>query len=63
MDFCHFKHLYLAIYMVEISEIFSTSSQTSVPEDPMVRFFQKCFFLKFGSCPRNDSFGAFLVKT
>jgi len=44
--------------MAEISEIFSTSSQTSLLKDPTVTFFQK-----FGSCLRNDSFGAVLVKT
>jgi len=49
--------------MAEISEIFSASSQTNVLKDPTVTFFQKCSFLKFGSCPRNDSFGTFLVKT
>jgi len=32
--------------MVEISEIFSISSQTSVLKDPMVIFFQKISFSK-----------------
>jgi len=44
--------------MAEISEIFSRSSQTSLLKDPTVSFFQK-----FGSCPRNDNFRVFLVKT
>jgi len=34
--------------MVKISEIFSSSSQTSVPQDPTITCNQKCyFFLKF----------------
>jgi len=48
--------------MVKISEIFSTSSQTSLLQDPMVTFFQIIFFQKFGTCTRNGSFGAFWVK-
>jgi len=63
MDFCQFRHLYPTIYMVEISEIFSTSFQTSLLQDPIVTCVQQCFFLKFGTCIRNGSFGAFLVKT
>jgi len=50
---------------MEISEIFLTSSQINVLQDPMVICIQKSvvFFLKFGTCIRNGSFGAFLVKT
>jgi len=32
--------------MVEISEIFFTSSQISLLQDPMVTCVQKCFFFK-----------------
>jgi len=50
--------------MMEISEIFSTCSQTSVLQDPMVYMCLIFFpFLKYGTCTRNGSFGAFLVKT
>jgi len=51
--------------MVEISEILSTSSQTSVLQDPMVTCVQKyVFFLKFGTYIRNANFGGFFfVKT
>jgi len=49
--------------MVEISEIFSTSSQSNVLKDPMLHFSKNVFSLIFGSCPRKDSFGAILVKT
>jgi len=49
--------------MVEISEIFSTSSQTSLLQDHIVTCVQKRFFQKFDTCTRNGSFGAFLVKT
>jgi len=38
---CHFKHLYLAIDMVEISEIFSTSLKSSILQDPTVTCVQK----------------------
>jgi len=48
--------------MVEISEIFSTSSQTSVLQDHMVTCV-KNKIQKFGTCTRNGSFGAFLVRT
>jgi len=34
------------IHLVEISEIFSTSSQTSLLQDHMVTYAQKCFFFK-----------------
>jgi len=43
-DFCKFKHLYLVVYIVKISEIFSTSSQTRVLQDPTIRCVQQCFF-------------------
>jgi len=43
--------------MVEISEFFSESSQTSVLQDPMVTCVEKCFFSKFGTCTKNGSFG------
>jgi len=46
---------------VEISEIFSRSSQMSVLQDPMVIVF-KFFFLKFGTCTRNGNFKVVLVK-
>jgi len=49
--------------MVEISEIFATSSKNSLLQDPMVTFVRKSFFQKFGTCTRNGSFRAFLVKT
>jgi len=62
MDFCIFKHLYLAMCKVEISEIFSISSQTSLLEDITVTCIQ-IFFSKFGICTRNGNFGALLVKT
>jgi len=49
---------------VKNSEIFSTSSQTSLLQDPMVTYVQKKKkFQKFGTCTRNGSFGAVLVKT
>jgi len=48
---------------VEISEIFSTSSQISLLQDPTVTCDQKCFFQIFGTYTRNGSFGVFLVKT
>ncbi len=35
-DFRELEYLYLAIHPVEIFEIFTTSSQTSVQQDPMV---------------------------
>jgi len=56
MEFCHFKRYYLAIYMAKISENFSTSSQTSVPQDHMVTCVKKAFFQKIGTCTRNGSF-------
>jgi len=49
--------------MVEISEIFFTSSQTRFVQDPMVTCVQNGFFQNFGICIRNGSFEAFLVKT
>jgi len=48
--------------MVEISEIFSTFSQTSALQDPTITYVKKFIFLKFGTCSRNGSFGVFLVK-
>jgi len=63
-DLCEFESSYdLAIHAMEIFEIFSTSSQITVLENPMVTCVQKCFFLKFGGGIRNDNFGVFLVKT
>jgi len=50
-------------YMVEISEIFSTSFQTSVLQNPMVTCLKTFFFQTFGTCIGNGNFGAFLVKT
>jgi len=49
--------------MVKNSKIFSTSFQTSLLQDPMVTCVQKRNFQKFGTCIRNGSFGAVLVKT
>jgi len=50
--------------MVEISENFSTSSQTSLLQDPVVTCVQKSFFFqKFDTCTRNGNFGAVLMKT
>jgi len=50
--------------MVKNSKIFSTSSQTSLLQDPIVKCVQRSVFLqKFGTCTRNGSFGAFWVKT
>jgi len=46
--------------MVEISEIFATSSQNSLLQ---LHVSKKVFFQKFGTCTRNGSLGAFLVKT
>jgi len=56
--------LYLAIYMVEISEFFSTSLQTSVLQDLTLNIcVQNCvFFLEFGTCVRNRNFEVFLVN-
>jgi len=48
---------------VEISEFFFTPSQTSILQDPMVTFIQKCLKKKFDTYSRNGSFGAFWVKT
>jgi len=48
--------------MFKNSEIFSTSSQTSLLQDPGVKCVQ-IFFQKFGTCTKNGSLGAFLVKT
>jgi len=62
-EFCHFKCYYLAIYKAEISEFFFKSSQTSVLQDPTVICVKKVIFQKFGTCTRNGSFGAFLVRT
>jgi len=28
-----------------------------------LHFSKNTFFVKFGSCPKNESFGAFLVET
>jgi len=47
---------------VKFFEIFPTCFQTSVLQDPMVTCFQKYFYFKIGTCTRNDSFGASLVK-
>jgi len=49
--------------MVEIFEIFFTSFQIGILQDPMVICVQKCFENKFGTCTRKGSFGVFLVKT
>jgi len=49
--------------MVKNSEIFSTSSQTSLLQDPTVTCVQNFFFQKFDTCTRNGSFGGVLVKT
>jgi len=47
---------------MEISEIFSTSSQTNILRDPIVACVQQCyFFQKNCTCTRNGNFGAFLV--
>jgi len=45
-DLYQFKCYYLAIHAMEISEIFSTSFQTSLLQDPMVTYIKKCFFFK-----------------
>jgi len=45
-DFNEYECLYLAIHMVEISENFTTSSQVSVLQDPMVVCVKKSFFSK-----------------
>jgi len=53
-------HNYLAIHVVEISEIFSTRSQVIILQDPIVTCVQKCvFFPKFGTCSRNGNFRVF----
>jgi len=50
--------------MVEISGIFSTTFQNSVLQEPTIAYTKKMFFfLNFGTCTRNGSFGAILVKT
>jgi len=50
--------------MVEISELFSISSQTSILQDPMVTCVQKCYFFpKFGTYAQNGNFKAFYGKT
>jgi len=41
---------------------FSTSFQTNVLQDPTITCAKKRFFIKFGTCTRNGSFGAFLVR-
>ena len=46
---------------VEISKFFSSSSQTSILQDPTIMYLE-CFFVKFDTCIKNDNFGAFLVK-
>jgi len=43
-NFCHFKRLYLTIYMVENSEFFSTYLKFRKLQDPTVTCVQKCFF-------------------
>jgi len=47
---------------MKISEIFSTSSQITLLQDPIVHVIKNVFFQKFGTCTRNGSFGVFLVK-
>jgi len=50
--------------MVKFFEIFSTSSQNSAPQHPMVTCVPNLFFpKKFGTCTRNGSFGVFWMKT
>jgi len=46
MEFCKIKNSYLAIHAVEISGMFSTSSQTNVLQDPMVTNVQKRFLFQ-----------------
>jgi len=53
----------LTIYIVEISEIFSTSFETNVIQDYTVTSVKIYFFQNFGTCTRNGSFGVVLVKT
>jgi len=62
-NFNEFECLYLTIHKVEIFEIFITCSQISILQDPTVTCVKKrYFFQKFGTCTRNGSDGAFLVK-
>jgi len=39
--FLHFKHIYLAIYMVKFVEISFTHSYTSLVQDPLVKYTKK----------------------
>jgi len=50
-------------HKVKISEIFSSYFQINVLQDPTITCVQKCFFLRFGTCTRNGSLGAFLIET
>jgi len=50
--------------MVEISEIYSASSQTNILQDPTFICVQiYLFILKIGTWTKNGNFGAFLVET
>jgi len=60
----NFESSNLAIHEVEIFEIFSMYSEVSILRVPIVTRVQNYyFFLKFDTCTRNGSFGAFGVKT
>jgi len=62
--FCKFKSSYLAIQIVEIFLKFSTYSQLSILQDPMVTCVQKIFFFpNFGNCIWNGNSRVFFIKT
>jgi len=46
-DSCQLKRWYLAIHIVENSEIISMSFQISILQDPIVICVQKCYFFNF----------------